>query len=217
MGGGRRRASYRYEATSVAGFIQQRAVAYVARGYSRYVTGEIPERKAVESTDRKILEHYGIELSPSARWRRKKVGKAAVQYLRHGHFFVLLASATGRHPFLVEESEVKDIRTHPLKYGGYSVSYRSSTATGRCHASVRIEAREYEALKHYLLNRALTCSVEELFGLFRSLPYEPYAPVRRQLLRLLAAVNERRRRAGLDAVSWGCIRLARRSVSVFSP
>ena len=37
--------AYRYEATSVAGFIQQLAVCYVGRGYWFYVTGTVPEHK----------------------------------------------------------------------------------------------------------------------------------------------------------------------------
>ena len=36
---------YRCEATSLAGFVQQIAVSYVANGYYFYVLGRVPDRK----------------------------------------------------------------------------------------------------------------------------------------------------------------------------
>ena len=54
--------SYRFVATSVAGFVQQLAVAYLTKGYYFYVTGLIPPHKDPVKTDRKILEAYGIAM-----------------------------------------------------------------------------------------------------------------------------------------------------------
>ena len=48
--------------------------------------------------------------------------------------------------------------------------------------------------------------VEE-FGMLR---FEPYAPVRRQLLNLLRAVNRARKQAGFEPVPVECLRLKRR-------
>jgi hypothetical protein len=45
---------------------------------------------------------------------------------------------------------------------------------------------------------------------FSKLPFEPYAPVRQQLLIILRAVNRARKAAGLEPVPWTCIRLKRR-------
>jgi hypothetical protein len=42
-------------------------------------------------------------------------------------------------------------------------------------------------------------SVEDLMGEFDSLSFIPYAPVRSQLLKLLACVNRIRRKASLEA------------------
>lgn len=206
---------YRYEAQSIAGFIQQLAVGYVARGYIFYVSGVIPERKPVAKTDAKILSKYGIALSPASRCRRRRAGEARLHYLRHERFFVVLATGDGTHAFWSEEKNVKDIRSHPLKYGGYAVSFRHSTVTGRGHASVRVERNEYQELKRFLLKRATASSTDELVELFQSLPYEPYAPVRRQLLRLVSAVNQARRAACREAVPWSCVRLSRRAVRPF--
>jgi hypothetical protein len=89
---------YRCEATSVAGFVQQLAVAYVGRGYLFYVTGEIPERKDPHGIDEKLIAKYGLAVGKTARARRKAAGFANVQYLRYRRAFVLLATH-GEHPF----------------------------------------------------------------------------------------------------------------------
>lgn len=65
---------YRFVATSVAGFVQQLAVAYVAHGYWFYVTGRVSESKDPSTVDRKIIRQYGIHVSKRARSRRKKTG-----------------------------------------------------------------------------------------------------------------------------------------------
>ena len=84
--------AYRCVATSVAGFVQQLAVGYVARGYYFYVTGRIPEHKDPVHTDEKIIAQYGIGVSKWVRARRKRQGLANVHYLRYGTFFVIIAS-----------------------------------------------------------------------------------------------------------------------------
>ena len=58
---------YRCEVTSVAGFIQQLAVAYVGRGYFFYVIGEIPEGKDPRSVDQKLIAKYGLGIGKTAR------------------------------------------------------------------------------------------------------------------------------------------------------
>lgn len=205
---------YRCEATSLGAFIQQLAVAYLANGYWFYVTGRIPERKDPAAVDRKLIERYGLSISSWARSRRKRSGLANMQYLRHERFFVLIATR-GEHTFFTEEPFL-DIRRRPICYGGYSVSYRHSTVTGRWHPSVRIERAEYNALKAYFQDLACRRSVGHLEELFHATPFEPYAPVRRQLLNILRAVNRERRRAGYDPVPSSCLRLSRRAVRVYA-
>src|SRR5437016_1351411 len=135
---------YRCEATSVAGFIQQLAVSYVGRGYFFYVTGEIPERKDPRAVDEKLIAKYGLAIGKTSRARRKAAGFANVQYLRYRRIFVLLATP-GKHAFFEEEREfIRDARKAPIKFGGYSISYRSG------HPHVRIEQNHYLSLKAYL-------------------------------------------------------------------
>lgn len=204
--------TYRCDATSVAGFIQQLAVGYVQHGHFFYTTGHVPERKDPKAVDAKLIERYGLDLSRWARARRKELGRASVQYLRHGRFFVLAATA-GRHEFFDEES-VQDVRRNPIRYGGYSVSYRQGVDR-RFHASVRIAPDEYLKLKSFFVGLAVHRSVENLSAEFGRVPFEPYAPIRRQLLNFLRAVNRERKAAGFEPVPVSALRLRRRVVRPF--
>lgn len=205
---------YRCEATTVGGFVQQLAVAYVQHGYWFYVTGEIPERKCPLAVDAKLLDRYGIAISKWARARRKQSGRANVQYIRYGRFFVLIATR-GEHRFFEDEPTFRDIRREPLSFAGYSISYKLG-ADRKWHASVRIHPSEYLTLKAYLLDLATHRSVENLTTEFQRIPFEPYAPVRRQFLNILRAVNRARKQAGYEPVPVEALRLRRRHVLPFT-
>jgi hypothetical protein len=200
---------YRCEAVSVEGFIQQLAVAYVSRGYLFYVTGEIPESKDARQVDEKLIERYGIGISPWARARRKHDGRANVQYLRHGRFFVLLATP-GEHPFFAAEGKrVRDVRRRSIKYAGYAVGFRGG------HVQVRIDLPRYREMKAWFEEAATRRSAEWLAKAFYELPFEPYFRVRQQEFAFLRAVNRRRQAAGLPLVPKECIWLKRRPVKPF--
>jgi hypothetical protein len=200
---------YRCEARSIEGFIQQLAVAYVARGYWFYVTGKIPSGKDPRGVDAKLIEKYRFGVSKWARARRKRAGFANLQYLRFEDFFVLLAT-DGCHLFCVEEAPaIRDVRETPLKFAGYSISHRGG------HACVRIEQNTFNELKAYLLDHAVHRSKEHLESAFSRLEFEPYAPIRGQLLIIFRAVNERRKAAGFKPLSRSCLRLFRRPVRPF--
>ena len=200
----RRMAGYQCEATSLGGFVQQLAVAYVANGYWFYVTGSVPERKDPAAVDRKLIERYGLGLSKWAVARRKLAGGANLQYIRFGRFFVLLATR-GEHPFFQEEAaSIRKVQDVTIKIGGYAIGHKGG------HARVSIERGEYKRLKAYFLDLAVRRTAEKLEDEFRRLPYEPYAPVRVQLLCIHRAVNRARKVAGFEPVSKGCLRLNRR-------
>jgi hypothetical protein len=74
---------------------------------------------------------------------------------------------------------------------------------------VRIEQSEYNRLKAYFLDIATHRSADQLAAELGRLPFEPYAPVRRQLLALLRAVNRARGTAALEAVASTCFRFRR--------
>ena len=200
---------YRCAAVSVEGFIQQLAVAYVTRGYFFYVAGEIPESKDPARVDDKLIDRYGIGISVWSRARRKQAGLANVQYLRHGRFFVLLATH-GEHPFFeAERGQIRDVRRHSIKYAGYAVGSRGG------HVQVRIDLPRYREFKAWFEGEATRRSVEWLAKAFYDLPFEPYFRVRQQEFAFLRAVNRRRKEAGLPPVPKECIWLKRRPVKPF--
>jgi hypothetical protein len=200
---------YRYEATSVEGFIQQLASNYLPHGYWFYVSGWLPEGKGPAAVDRKLTEKYGICISRQARARRKAAGSANLHYLRYDRFFVILATH-GKHPFFAEEAaNIRDIRKVPIKFAGHSITYKQGGFLRKegeepakldqgWHSRVQIEREKYTQLKAYFLDFAAKRSVESLGLEIFNLPYEPYAPVRQQLLNLVRLINKRRHTAGLD-------------------
>ena len=206
---------YRCVATSVAGFLQQLAVAYVANGYWFYVTGRVPDRKDPATVDEKLIRQYEIAISKWTRTRRKHAGQANVQYLRYGRHFVILATH-GTHPFFAAEGKrIQDIRRKPLHLMGYAIGCRKGRDGRRWHPSVRIERGVFRELKARFTQMALRRSVEDLCRELRALDFEPYAPVRDQLRGLLRAVNHRRKTAGLELLPHTTLRLRRRPVKPF--
>jgi hypothetical protein len=202
---------YNCEATTVEGFIQQLAVCYVGRGYWFYVTGFIPPDKDPWAVDEKLIGRYGIDISKWARARRKQTGQASVQYLRFRRFFVLLATP-GNHRFFIEEAgRIQDVRSVPIVVSSYSVSSRA----GRVH--VRIERNEYLRIKSYFTEQATRLTEQRIEAELRALPFEPYAPVRTQLLTITRAINRKRNSAGLPAISRHCLRFKRRIYRPFEP
>ena len=201
--------AYRYEAVTIAGFIQQVAVSYLANGYFFYVLGRIPEGKDPRLTDRRIIDKYQIDVSKFTRYRRKAVGRANLQYLRHERTFLILATH-GEHPFFESEAtNLRDARRVPIKFRGYAVSYRAG------HPSVRIERETFKGLKNYFEGIATKRTIDDLASEFASLDFEPYAPVRVQLFGLLRLVNKCRQHASLRPLPESTIRPRRRSVKVF--
>ena len=193
------------------GFVQQLALYYLKNHYRYYVSGFIPEGKDPAQVDVKLLRKYRVAIDKWERHRRKKAGLANVQYLRHDRRFLVLATDPfGKHPFFEEEQGIRDAREVPIRVGEYELSYRG----GRVW--VRIARDRLKALRAYLLDIATRRSAQDLAEEFRSLPFEPYRPVRYQLFRLLEEVNDLRKRAGgLKAVPESAVRFKRRIVRVF--
>lgn len=213
--------AYRCVATTVEGFIQQLASCYLRHGYWWYVTGVVPAWKDPQAVDEKLIRKYGIAISEATRARRKRLGKANLQYLRHDRLFVILATE-GQHEFREKEGgAVRDIRRVPLKYQGYSISYRPGgrTRTGevdpRWHSHVEIERSRYKEIRDHFLSLAVHRSPNKLALEFYRLPYEPYAPIRRQMLNLLRAVNRARKAAGYELLPKEVLPLRRRVVKPF--
>jgi hypothetical protein len=216
------RNTYRCVTSSVEGFVQQLASCYLRHGYWWYVAGVVPSWKDPDSVDEKLVRKYGIAVSESTRARRKRLGKGNLQYLRFDRFFLILATA-GEHEFREKESgAIRDIRRVPVKFHGYSISYRPGgrTRSGekdpRWHAHVEIERGRYKEIKAHLLELAAQRTVDQLALAFSSLPSDPYAPIRRQMLNLLRAVNRARKAAGWALLPKEVLPLRRRVVKPFA-
>lgn len=72
-------------------------------------------------------------------------------------------------------------------------------------------------LKAFFLEVAGHRSAEELASMLYNLPYEPYAPIRQQLLNILRLINEKRKASGKDPVSPKVLRYRRQIVRPFVP
>jgi hypothetical protein len=205
---------YRCEAASPEAFVQQLACNLVNHGYWHYVAAEIPPGKDPQAVDAKLIAGYGLELSKWARARRKAKGKAKLSYLRYGRFFVLIATE-GEHLFLRREGNVRDIRRQPIHFHGYSIGCGKGS-DGRYHTSVKIGAEAANGLLAYFLGLAMHRSKHHLIHEFEQIRFVPYARVRRQLLKLLRLVNNRRKMCGFEPVPMSALRLRRQIVKVFA-
>ena len=201
--------SYRCEATSLAGFVQQLACAYLRHGYVYFVRGEVPPGKDPRAVDTKLIGRYGIEVSKWQRTRRKRAGLANLQYLRLERSFVLLATEGGHDFFAREQARLRDARRTPIRIGGYAVSIRNG------HVHVRIDLETYRRVRAHFFEIAVHRQAPALAAEFYALPFEPYAPVRRQLLNLLRLVNKRRKVAGYRLLPHTVLHLRRRIVRPF--
>lgn len=218
---------YRCVATSLEGFVQQLASNILPHGYWFYVTGHVPDGKEGETIDRKLIEKYGIGISRQQRARRKLAGNANLHYLRLGRSWVLLATH-GHHPFFeAEASSIRDVRRIPIQIGGYSLSVKQghflkkerdgnqAVPDGRMRVRVQIGRERYRDLCAYLLSISCHRSAENLARELWNVPFEPYAPVRRQLLNLLRLVNSKRQCAGYMKVPPAVLRYKREIVKPF--
>ena len=206
--------AYPCVASSLTGFVQQVATAYLPHGYWFYSQGFVPEGKCPEAVDAKLIAKYGVALSKWQRTRRKQAGLANVQYIRHGRIFLIMATK-GRHSFFAEEAGViRDARKTPIKIGGYSISVRRGR-DGRLHSHVRIDQNTYRDLAARFVELGRLGPAGRVAAELYGLPYEPYAPVRRQYLLLLRRINEARVRHGRPPLPVEALPLRRRIVRPF--
>ena len=224
-----------FEASSQRAFLEQ-VVRLAAAGYRWYVTGAVPERVAdPQQVDAKLVAKYGADLPKWTRTRRRARGLANVRYLRFGRRWVLMVT-DGPHPVReAEAANLRDLRQTPLRFAGYTVSIKpggfrrkqkkrrvadGESGRGRpeepavrdpkLRVHVRIEAVHYRRLRDFYDRVAVKRNRGQLAALFHRVPFEPYAPVREQVKRLLIRVNRTRRRAGLDTVPYEALRYRRR-------
>ena len=217
---------YRCEASSPEAVVQLIAASYLRHGYYWYVTGRIPDDKPPERVDDKLITKYGIDLTEWQRSKRRKSGLANAHYLRHGRWFILMLTE-GHHALRSparsggEGEHIRDCRRIPIKFAGYSISYRRSgvaSAVGvptKWHAHVRIDNENYAQLKAHYQQIALHRSPENVAAEFATIIYARYAPIRRQLLNILRHVNDLRQRQSFSKLPYTVLNLRRSPVKVY--
>ncbi len=217
-------------ATSRKGFIQQIVSGWVRNGYYFYVQGTVPVGKDPRAVDRKLVTRYSIEASKGKRYARKQRGLANLAYVRHERNWIMLATR-GEHRWFREESQIRNCRRgQPIQFYGYSISYvrggyvlnrkkvdpagpRERDAKHRVR--VQISKQDFRELKAELVGSARNRREEWFAAKFWNLPFEPYAPIRKQQLELLRLVNAARKSAGLSKLSPEIIRYKQDRVRVF--
>lgn len=224
--------TYRFEAATPESVVQLIAASYLRHGYYWYVTGTIPDGKDPSSIDQKLIAKYGIDVSEWERTRRKKRGLANAQYIRFERWFILMVTE-GHHPLKAptrkggEKEQLKDARRVPIRFRGYSISYRRSGITPKgadptddsvrkWHAHVRIDEPTYRRLKAHFIDRACHRSPENLTRELAAISFARYAPIRRQLLTLLRMINEARKPLGYEQLSYRALNLRRVPVKVYA-
>ena len=206
---------YRYQVVNIDGFVEQ-LVRYVNTGHYFYVTGRIPAGKSADKIDRKLLRRFSVAQPRWERARRKQAGFASVHYLRYEDRFILVATH-GHHLFFEAHSaeQIQDCRRIGIKFGGYSIRRNCCQRTGKWHTLVRIDKPTCAALKAHLLELSLRRDQKSLEEEFHSICFQPYRPVREQLLAILRAVNRKRKAAGLSVLDYRCVRSRRRITKPF--
>jgi fucose permease len=111
-------------------------------------------------------------------------------------FYGLLSDRLGRRPILLASLSV-------------FVALTALTATAQ-------SASQMILLKAYFLDLAVRRKAGTLEQMIAGLPFEPYAPVRRQLLNLVRAMNKARKVAGFESLSFSCVRMKRCIVRPFA-
>jgi hypothetical protein len=116
---------------------------------------------------------------------------------------------------------IRDIRRVPIRYAGYSISYKpggrkkDGSNDDKWHAHVEIDREQYLGLRAWFSERALRDSAKSLAMAFSQLQIAPYAPVRRQILLILRDVNRSRKRVGKRQLEPDMLPLRRRVVRPF--
>lgn len=224
-----RKGEYRYETTSVTGFVQRIATCLLRHGYYYYVQGQVKDGRDPRAVDAKLLSKYEVDQSEWVRARRKGRGLANLQYVRFDRTWVLMATDGFHSMKTAERNELRDIREAPIQIAGYSIYVKrgdfkkklskedAPVPDGKYHARVLISRERYKELRAYFLDIACHRTAERLVAEVNDLPFEPYKPVWRQLRKLVRLINKKRKAAGYSPIPMAAVRWRRSIVKAFEP
>ena len=120
----------------------------IAKGYRYHFTGRIKAGKDPRSIDERMILHYGANLPKWTRERRKRAGKANFRYIRYGESFFLFATEGEAPDFWRDDrSRIRDLKVSPLRFSGYSISYRKGGNAKLSWVEKDERTRQWEAFK----------------------------------------------------------------------
>ena len=132
---------------SVDGFVAQ-VVNLITHGYRYYFTGTVKAGKDPAAMDGRMVAHYEADQPKWTRERRKLAGKANFRYLRYADFFIVLATEGEAPQFWAEDRDrVRDIRNVPLRFDGYSISYRRGGYAKMTHHEKQMRTEQWDAFR----------------------------------------------------------------------
>jgi hypothetical protein len=183
--------AYSFVVPTLDALIRRVAIDYVRFGYYRYVIRHIPLDKDPNVVDVKLIQTYIITQDRMVRLRRKQKGFANVVYVRQGHRFILLATE-GTHPAF-DRICWRDIRVAPLHLACYSIGVKAEKPC------VRVARFTWKPIETYFLSIALR-PTPEVEAKINNLRFYSFPGVIRQKLKLVKAINQRRKKAHLPRV-----------------
>lgn len=114
----------RHDVTSIDGMVAV-IVNLVSKGYRYYFTGTLKAGRDPKQGDLRMLTYYEADLPKWTRERRRRKGIANFRYLRHGDWYIVLATEGKADRFWLEDRErVRDVRRAPIQIAGYSIGFR---------------------------------------------------------------------------------------------
>jgi hypothetical protein len=226
----------------------------ISKGYRYYFTGTIDDSAKRPLRDSRMQDYYEADVPKWTRERRRQRDEANFRYLRFDDWFIVLATEGAATRFWQEDRHrVRDIRNIPIRFKGYSISYRQGGYQSvpsdersrrnamwaeyracreqegkravkppplprdmKWHARVQLDAETYAGVKAYFLNIATHRQADFIAREFLELQFQPYRPVREQLLTILRAVNRDRQIAGYQRVPYSVVRFKRRIAEAFA-
>ena len=203
----------RVEATTVEGFVQQLAVAYVAPGVLLLCHGIRPRRARTRrgSTPSSApATGWGYRSGPGP--GAGPPGRRATPTSGSGGSSCSWPLTARARSSPRRRGSVRDARRTPIRFSGYAISHRGG------HVHVRIDRPVYLGLKAYLVGIAAAQGRVRPGGRGpEGARLRAVAPVRSQCRAILRAVNRARAAAGLPEVPRSCLRTRRRVVRPFGP
>ena len=196
-----------YAAETKHEYLREVANVFIPNGFLFYVFGLTIEDEPSEVTDHQVLKRF-----EAAKRRSGGADVAAhVRYLRWNRYWVVTGTEKVLWFFAVKGRSVGDFREDPLIFAGYKIrAVRSKDGKGY-EGCVEVGGGLFEGFAERWLKAAVSSSAYEIATSILEADFGDYPQVVERLERVLRAINERRKAAGLDLVPRSAVGLGNSS------